>query len=206
MKDYDVSEIKNIITHIKAVKNHIQGESERLEAKVQELDKELQDVEKAQAFIQKVAQDTQSKLKFHIEDIVNLALDTVFPNEYLFKVEFVIMRGKTEANLVFIDRASGREIDPMISNGGGALDLACFALRLACHTLEKECDDVIIADEPFKFMSKDLRERGGQLLRELSKKLGLQIIMVTHIEEFIDIADKVIEVKKKDGVSYVEER
>ena len=206
MKEYSISDIKSIVLETKAVRNHIKNECDKLSLEKDQMESNLVDIEKAQAFIQKVAQDTQSKLKFHIEDIVNLALDTVFPGEYLFKVEFVIMRGKTEANLVFIDRASGREIDPMISNGGGALDLACFALRLACHTLEKECDDVIIADEPFKFMSKDLRERGGQLLRELSKKLGLQIIMVTHIDEFIDIADKVIEVKKKDGVSYVEER
>ena len=201
-----IDKIRDIIARAQGVKDHLESEKERLSLDIENIKNELLEVEKAQAFIQKVASDTQSKLKFHIEDIVNLALDSVFPNEYEFKVDFVPMRGKTEAHIVFTDKRSGREIDPMISNGGGAVDLACFALRLACHTLERDKDDIIILDEPFKFLSQDLRMRAGLLMRELSSKLGLQIIMVTHINEFMDMADKNIEIKKKGGVSYAEER
>lgn len=200
-----IDEIKRRISQCEGVKNHLQGELDRLGERYKELDEELLVVEKSQVFIQNVAKDTQGRLKFHIEDIVNLALDTVFPNEYEFKVDFMAMRGKTEANLVFIDKRSKREIDPMISNGGGAVDLACFALRLACHTLERDCDNVVILDEPFKFLSKDLRDRASLLIKQLSEKLGLQIIMVTHIGEFVDMADKVIKIGKKNGVSFVEE-
>ena len=201
-----IDKIRDIIARAQGVKDHLESERERLSLELDKIKNELVEVEKAQVFIQKVASDTQSKLKFHIEDIVNLALDSVFPDEYEFKVDFVPMRGKTEARIVFTDKRSGREIDPMISNGGGAVDLACFALRLACHTLERDKDDIIILDEPFKFLSQDLRMRAGLLMSELSSKLGLQIIMVTHINEFMDIANKNIEIKKKGGVSYAEER
>ena len=66
---------------------------------------------------------------------------------------------------------------------------------------------MIILDEPFRFISRDLQARAGEILKMLSQKLGLQILMVTHIGEMIDIADKVFEVKKNlDGRSVVKVR
>lgn len=167
-------------------------------------EKKLKLIEEAQAFLQKVAQNTQEKLKFQIEDVVNLALESVFPNEYEFKIEFNVSRGKTDAELVFQDKRTGQTIDPMEASGGGVIDLTAFALRLSAFALESGTDNVIILDEPFKFISRDLQERAGEILKTLSEKMKLQIIMVTHIPEFIDVADKVFEVKKNDnGISKI---
>ena len=81
-----------------------------------------------------------------------------------------------------------------------------FALRIASYALEQGNDNVIILDEPFRFVSRDLVSRAGEILKVLSEKLNLQIILVTHIPELIDVADKVFEVKKNsDGVSNVKE-
>ena len=162
-------------------------------------------LEQAQAFLQKIAQDTQSQLKLKIEDIVNLALETCFPNEYIFQLQFTISRGKTDAELVFLSQKTGRPIDPMNASGGGVVDLTAFALRIASYTLESGIDNVIILDEPFRFLSRDLQERASEVLKTLSTKLGIQIIMVTHISEFIDVADKVFRVKKNDkGISQIQ--
>ena len=93
----------------------------------------------------------------------------------------------------------------MNASGGGVVDLTAFALRIACYVLENNTDNVIILDEPFRFISRDLQERAGKILKTLSNKLGIQIIMVTHIKELIDCADKVFEVKKNaDGISEIE--
>ena len=170
-------------------------------------EKKLKLIEEAQTFLQKVAQSTQENLKFKIEDIVNLALDSVFPDEYLFQMNFEVSRGKTEAELVFQDKRTGQTIDPMEASGGGVVDLTCFALRLSAFALENGTDNLIILDEPFKFISRDLQERAGEILKTLSEKMKLQIIMVTHIPEFIEVADKVFEVKKNEnGISRIVER
>ena len=43
--------------------------------------------------------------------------------------------------------------------------------------------------------------------KTLSEKMGIQFIIVTHISEMVDVADKVFEVKKnKDGVSEIKEK
>ena len=162
-------------------------------------------LEKAQAFIQQVAKDTQEQIKFMITDIVQLALDSTFPGEYIFNVEFEIKRGKTEASLYF--KKGGIEIDPMEASGGGVVDIASFALRIAAWSLGKS-DNVIILDEPFRFLSKDLQPKAGEILRRLSEHLKLQIIMVTHNNDMINSAHKVFEVSqsKYTGVSKVIER
>ena len=170
-------------------------------------EKKLKLVEEAQIFLQIIAQNTQEKLKFQIEDIVNLALESVFPDEYEFKIEFNVSRGKTDAELIFMDKRTGQTIDPMDAAGGGVVDLTFFALSIASWALENGTDNLIILNEPFKFVSRDLVERAGDILKTLSEKMKLQVIMVTHIPEFIDVADKVFEVKKNDkGISRVVER
>ena len=154
----------------------------------------LIDLEKAQAFLQKIAQDTQEQLKIHVEDIVQLALDAIFPDQYRFEIQFTIAYAKTTAELVFISKQSGFIVDPMVASGGGVVDICSFALRLACWTLSRGIDKVIVLDEPFRFLSKNLQERAGQLLSDLSKKLGIQIILTTHLDALIDAADKIIQV------------
>ena len=83
--------------------------------------------------------------------------------------------------------------------GCGTLDVTCFALRLACYALQVGIDNVIILDEPMKFVSKDLLISVSEFMKELSTKLGIQIIMVTHENQFIDVADKVFSVRKNSN-------
>lgn len=199
--------IEKLFNQSKGVKSQIQKQLCETKELRKHSENKLKLIEEAQVFLQKVAQSTQEKLKFQIEDIVNLALESVFPDEYLFQMNFNVSRGKTEAELVFQDKRTGQPIDPMEASGGGVVDLTCFALRIAAFALETGTDNLIIMDEPFKFVSKDLVLRAGEILKTLSQKMNLQIIMVTHITEFIEIADKVFEVRKNNrGISRIIER
>jgi DNA repair exonuclease SbcCD ATPase subunit len=203
----DFEKIERLFNQSKGVRSQIQKQLQETKELKKFSEKKLRLIEEAQIFLQKVAQNTQEKLKFQIEDIVNLALESVFPNEYLFQMNFNVSRGKTETELVFQDKRTGQTIDPMEASGGGVVDLTCFALRISAFALESGTDNLIILDEPFKFISRDLQERAGEILKKLSEKMKLQIIMVTHIPEFIDVADKVFEVRKNEkGVSRIIER
>lgn len=158
-------------------------------------------LEKAQAFIQGVAKDTQEHLRFHIEDLVQLGLDACFPEKYQFQLTFEIKRGQTEARLCFVN-AAGHEINPMDANGGGVVDLAAFALRIAAWTLGKT-DNLIVLDEPFRFLSKGLRPRAAEIMKELSVRLNLQFILITHDPDIVDVADRVFTVTQEKGLSDV---
>lgn len=200
----DIQKIKEMVSTCKGIDFQLTKDIENYTQKEKQLNHDLKLLEDTQIFLQKIAQETQEHLRFQIEDIVNLALETCFPGEYIFQIKFEISRGKTEAELVFLDQKTKRQIDPMNASGGGVVDLTTFALRIACYALERGTDNVIVLDEPFRFLSRDLQQRAGEILKTLSERMNLQIIMVSHIGEIIDVADKVFEVKKnEDGISRV---
>ena len=151
-------------------------------------------LEKAQVFLQKVAQDTQGQLRYYVKDIVQLALDTCFPGEYEFDLVYEIKRGKTEAKLLFL--SGEEEIDPLDASGGGVVDIAAFALRIAQWTLGSTRNTIIL-DEPFKHLSDDLQPLGAEVLKQLSDKLKIQFIIVTHRKEITGVADKIFEVSRR---------
>ena len=168
----------------------------RYNKEIKELQIRIDKIIKAQSFLQTVAQNIQGNIKYHIEDIVQLAIDACFPNKYKFKLEFVLKRNKTEANLNFYE--NDRVINPMGASGGGLVNLACFAIRIAAWSLSRT-KPIILLDEPFSNLSDDLQPKAGEILKELSTKLGFQIIMITHRQQtMIEAADRVFEVKLKE--------
>jgi DNA repair exonuclease SbcCD ATPase subunit len=197
--------LKDIRMYVEQKKGQRLGEEVRLydlQSTINTVEKEIVFSEKAQAIIQKVAQETQQQLEYHISDIVSLALDTIFEDPYQFTVEFVVRRNKTECELVF--KRDGERISPLSASGGGVVDVASFALRIALWTLQNpKSRNTLILDEPFKFLSKDLLPRACDLLQELRDRLSLQFIIVTHLDELALCADKTFEVRLKKGVSVI---
>lgn len=156
--------------------------------------KRQETVLKAQALIQTTAQETQNQLTYHVQALVQNALDAVFPTVYLFRAAFELRRGQTEVD-IWLDK-DGEAIDPRDAAGGGVVDVVCFALRVVAWSLS-QTSPVLILDEPFKWVSMGLRPICGQLLRGISDRLGLQIIMVTHDPELVEQADRIFLVEQK---------
>jgi DNA repair exonuclease SbcCD ATPase subunit len=181
----------------------IQMISER-ETLIKRLQRDRKNTEEALRIIQLVGQQTQQNLERKISEVVTLALSAVFDDPYKFKVSFEIRRGKTEADLVF--GKDGATFDPMTEAGGGVVDVASFALRIASWWLSSpKSSNTIILDEPFRFLSKSLQPKASAMLAAISKKLGIQFIIVTHIDELKESADKIFLVEKRDGKSVVKE-
>ena len=158
--------------------------------------------EKTQIIFQKVAEMTQQQLEYFISELVTLGLSAVFSNPYKLKLNFVVKRGKTEAELKF--ERDGHLFDPMDSSGGGALDIASLALRLSMWSLTNPKPRASIwLDEPFKHLSIDLQGRAIQVLNEMSSKLGIQIVLISHTDSIADEVNKVIQVQMTKGISQI---
>lgn len=132
----------------------------------------------AQKIIQSVAATLQQEVHARISAIVSRCLSSVFNSPYSFHIHFEQKRGKTEARIVFI--RDGEEVDPTTEAGGGVVDVAAFALRIAALILSGNNSPTIILDEPLKFLSRNHAARVSQLLTILSEELSLQFILVTH--------------------------
>lgn len=138
--------------------------------------------ETAQSIAQDVAKAVQEKTHEKISGVVTKCLRAVFPNPYEFKIIFEGKRGKTDARLVFV--RDGKEMDPTDGVGGSVLDVAAFALRLACLGLQKPGRRrVVFIDEGFRGIDdRGNKERLRTMLVMLAEELKFQIILVTHDE------------------------
>lgn len=172
-------------------------------AEVERLTARKQDIDQSVALIQGVAAATQDQLRVRLEDITQTALDVVFPGTYTFKVEFTPRRGRTEVDM-WLDK-DGTRMDPLDSNGGGVVDVISLALRICCLTLSQNAR-VLLLDEPFKFIRGKARQRLGDMLKAISRKLGIQVIMVADVSDTGIIPDREFRVSMKWRKSIVEAR
>ena len=147
--------------------------------------------EESQLIIQTIATTIQEQAHSKIATVVSSCLESVFDEPYRFKITFERKRGKTEARLTFL--RDGMELDPLTASGGGVVDVAAFALRLACLVLSvPHKRRTLILDEPFKFLSKNYRGNVKQMMETLSDEMDVQFIMITHIPELV--CGKLIEI------------
>jgi DNA repair exonuclease SbcCD ATPase subunit len=193
---------RNQLERKKGQKLQLEKSVSTLTDEISELKRSLRRHEQAREIIREVGLATQQQLQFHISDITSLALEAVFNDPYELKVEFVQRRNKTECDLLF--SRDGNDIEPKSASGGGAVDVAAFALRIASWSMQTpRSRNVIILDEPMRFLSVDLQERASLMIKEISKKIGVQFIIVTHSNVLTTFADKTFEVTLNKGISKV---
>ena len=197
----DINEMLEKARNLKVQKQLKQDEFVLTENKLSIAQTELENCQKARIIVQEVANKTQEKIEFQISNLVSLALSAVFPDPYEFKVKFVQRRNRTECDLLFVK--NNEEVEPLSAAGGGAVDIASFALRVAIWSIKKT-RPVFIFDEPGKFLSRDLQNKFSALIKELSYRLQVQFIIVSHIPEIQSCSDRVFSCVNKNGISFVE--
>jgi len=203
----DIKSIRNKLEQQKGQRMQIENNIVQLQEDLKIKNKDLQRHEKAREIVKEVGLKTQQELSFHISNITSMALSAVFDNPYELSVEFVQRRNQTECDLFFV--RDGNKIDPLEASGGGAVDVAAFALRVASWSMQTpHTRPVFILDEPFKHLKGDANLRVLDMVNEISKRLNVQIIMISDErvsrEDIEEKADKVFTVSQnKKGVSKI---
>lgn len=202
-----LSEIRKQLTIEQGKERQVQEDLQTNRKEFIQVRKSVHFHEQALTIIQEIGLQTQQQLQYFIGEITSLALESVFPDPYTLKVSFVERRNQTECDLSFV--RDSEEISPLDAAGGGTVDIASFSLRVSSWALKQpRYRNTIILDEPLKNLSKEYRELGGLMLREVSRKLGIQFIIVTHEPSLVQYADRGFEIslnRKKESVCTVKE-
>lgn len=140
----------------------------------------LASARKAQQVLQEVARSVQQSANAQICRVVTRCLKAVFGEDgYDFELHLTCKRGKTEAEPRFL--RGGKVVDPMGGSGGGCVDVASLALRLAELILSRpQRRRLLVLDEPLKHLSREYRPAARELVMKLAEELGVQFILVTH--------------------------
>lgn len=174
MKDW-----KRLVERASACASRAEQRLEESRKEAEEARKKSEDALSARRLLQAVAATVQQMAHGQIASVVSRCLEAVFDDPYKFRIEFVEKRGRTEAKLSFA--RNGNPIDPMSASGGGVVDVAAFAARMACLLLSRPAKRrLLVLDEPFRFVSRDLRPRVKGLIETLADEMQVQFVMVTH--------------------------
>ena len=199
----DLKEIRRTLERQRGKQAQIEQTIETTKQLIKEKGRELRRHEQAREIIKQVGLRTQEQLQYHISDITSLALTAVFDDPYQLVVNFAERRNKTECDLLF--ERNGEHMDPLSASGGGAVDVAAFALRIASWSMQRpKGNNTIILDEPMRFLSEDKQEKASRMIKELSLRLGLQFIIITHEQTLTEYADRIFTVTNKNGKSRID--
>lgn len=87
------------------------------------------------------------------------------------------------------------------SFGGSVAVIESFLMRILC-VLKKNLARFMLLDETFAPVGEEYVANTAKLISELSKKIGIDILLVTHQKEFKHNADRVYRVKEsKKGLA-----
>jgi hypothetical protein len=146
--------------------------------------------------IDKLVKEDLSKM----DKLVTFGLNTVFPDKDLSFSSVIEERGsKIKINLQTIDN---KEVaDPSCYSSVSVIE--SLILRIICIIKTKRAR-LLIMDETFDAVDTEYINNVGKLMEQLSKKLKLDALLVTHKTEFADRMDNVFKFVSKNNIVEIE--
>jgi len=200
----ELQKIKTEIDSRRGKLNYITKELLTINNNLTELKENKNISQQALGILQAVAKQTQQKIEYRISNLVTSCIKNLGKN-YKFVCEFVIRRDKTEADL-YLTNGSGEKLDPYAEVGGSIVQIIEFALRCSLWSLQKKrVNNFLFLDEPFSGVKKNLHKKLSNILKEVSNKLNLQLIMISHDDELSKLGDKLFYLEKSNGEIVINE-
>ncbi len=141
-----------------------------------------------------------------VADLLTDGCQSIFSDMKLSVQEIVgVERGKVSVTFETVENKEGDiEIrgDAVDSFGGGVAAVQGMLLRLYT-VLGKGMRPIIVADEPLATVSAQYIPAVGSFLYQVCESSGLDLLMVTHQQGFIEHASTVYEARRKGDVTEV---
>src|ERR1035437_4215210 len=191
---------------------YLEGQREALTVQLAENNLRLQSIIveedtflKAGSLLQSVSEKTRDASIDKIQNIVTSALQEVLDNTH---IEFVILfenkRNAVSVEFRIRDNLVGTDIDVINGEAGGLKNVISTILRLVIIDLHSPAiTGPIVLDEVGANISVEYQPRFGKFVKDYSRMIGRQIILVSHSTSVMIEADKEIRLSQVGGVSKV---
>ena len=180
-----------------------------LTATVAQLELDIADLDKVTALLNSLGEDRQLQTQSNIEELVTRGLQMIFDDTLSFHIIQSVSAKTATVDFVVRTTLLTKVVDTpvMDARGGGLAAVIGFLLRLVVMLMGRDPRDsnLLVLDETFAHVSSEYLEPLGQFLREVVDKTGVQIVMVTHQNEFVQFADAVYNFSTEGGRTVVKE-
>jgi ABC-type hemin transport system ATPase subunit len=160
--------------------------------------------ERAEQAITSAAKATHDAIALNLSSICSEAVNEVM-GKSCYELNIFTKESRNTIELCIDLIKNGKsEGNPVDANGGGICDILSVTLLFVCWKLSpNKSSELFVLDEPFKNLSSDHQENACRFFQDLANSLGLKVLMVTHIPDFVEIAEHLIKVTRKGGVSCI---
>lgn len=163
---------------------------ENLEAEIEELEKDSNELGKVMKVLGMLVDNMVQKDLAAIDHLVNYGLKVVFPDRDLsFQSKMVEMSGKMKLDFETFDQGKKADND----THGSVSTVQSLILRIICMA-KSGVARLLMLDETFAALDDDYIIRVGILLRELSEKMEMDILLATFNASVAD-ANTVLKAK-----------
>jgi len=166
----------------------------QFEKEIKEHDAEIVLMDKVLALFHLLTEQVQTEFAAGIERVVSAGLLAVFDEAIQFKINTKVRGNNVNVDFRLINE-NGTETDLLDARGGGVVAVTCSILQMVFVRL-LDVEKVVFLDEPFAHLSAEYVPAMAQLLQKMSRDLGIQVVLVTHQDEFLEHADKAYRIEK----------
>lgn len=178
-----VQDLQNRLYKIEGYRNALQSQKNDIEENFKSLKKETELLTKTSAVLKHLL-DVMIKDGINkMSNLITYGLKTVFYDQNLSFHPIITKKGEK----IHIElKTSDKEVDMDFGSFGGSVAVVeSFLLRILC-LLKMNLGKLILLDETFGPIGPEYIPNMCELVNELSQKLGLDILLVTQRDEFIN--------------------
>lgn len=188
------SELQNRYEAVLEKSRKIETSYEMLQKHEANLQQAIKDLQAEDILLEKVGELFKHLLNKYVYEyaesfsqIVTEGLQSIYHDQDVrFDIEVEQKRGKVHAN--FVIEENGVRASPLDAFGGGVTSVVSMLLRILV-LLKANKARYLILDESLAALSDEYVEPCGDLLRKLCSELGVNVLLVTHNQDFVDQSD-----------------
>ena len=195
-----INQLKNIIDRNTFLKDSLEEKKEKIQEDISAINNEASSLTELKDFLMTVSANYRDQLCNLFTSLVTEALTSIFEKDIRFNIRLYSYRNEPAIDISVIE--DNLEVDPQKSCGGGLNDVISFVIKIIFIYL-KRSSKIIILYEPLKFLSRDYIEQSSNFIHEISKRMNIQIILVSHKPDLEISCDKLITIEKNENRSTV---
>jgi len=182
-----IADLERAVSATEAVHKLKKERVDQLSALVEDLKLDVEELAKTEQTLLFISTKILGQSITNVDTLVTQGLRLVFDDQQLtFSTKTEKYRGKTSVKFELTDNGV---VAPLTeSYGGGVLVIVGLLLRVVTIVTLK-MRRVILIDESLSHLSESYIPNASKLIKRFCSKLGFEIIMVTHQEEFAAHAD-----------------
>jgi energy-coupling factor transporter ATP-binding protein EcfA2 len=158
--------------------------------------------EKAVELAKNTSAMARERIATHISYVVEMLLNSTYPEKHSFKMEFVERRNQVEIDYFLSYNGNSYQLKkPFVGIGGGKITVISLAMFLAVNNIID--NKILILDEATKMVDNVALEKLSSIVTEYCNTFNRTILLSSPRAQMADAAAEVYNVKKEGLVAVV---